>query len=230
MTSGVLCADADIKWMGAVYPNLHYREVDQCVVGELDLRACYDATSRKLRSEGSGRDERIRNAPNYIEDVFEIEIRLDMDSIGPEGWPNVYEVGGRVHSIVRRHNVPKIDLHVYPDDSFCLGMSCARSRRLSLRRIIEDLVAPFLYRLAYVDRFGLEAARRDLWGEYAHGDAGRSEYSQELADYARRAAGRNDPCPCGSGRKTKKCCLDEIQAWKNATRGSSFGSGPTPGG
>lgn len=27
----------------------------------------------------------------------------------------------------------------------------------------------------------------------------------ELAT-ALRTAGRNDPCPCGSGRKTKKCC------------------------
>jgi uncharacterized protein len=27
-----------------------------------------------------------------------------------------------------------------------------------------------------------------------------------LADAERRRAGRNDPCPCGSGRKFKKCC------------------------
>ena len=25
---------------------------------------------------------------------------------------------------------------------------------------------------------------------------------------AHPAAGRNDPCPCGSGRKYKKCCLN----------------------
>ena len=24
--------------------------------------------------------------------------------------------------------------------------------------------------------------------------------------------GRNDPCPCGSGKKYKKCCLNEQQA------------------
>jgi uncharacterized protein YecA (UPF0149 family) len=24
---------------------------------------------------------------------------------------------------------------------------------------------------------------------------------------ARAQAGRNDPCPCGSGRKFKRCCL-----------------------
>jgi hypothetical protein len=27
-----------------------------------------------------------------------------------------------------------------------------------------------------------------------------------------RGIGRNDPCPCGSGRKFKKCCLDKAQA------------------
>jgi uncharacterized protein YecA (UPF0149 family) len=24
--------------------------------------------------------------------------------------------------------------------------------------------------------------------------------------------GRNDPCPCGSGKKFKKCCLDKVAA------------------
>ncbi|NLF16454.1 MAG: hypothetical protein GX595_04250 [Lentisphaerae bacterium] len=24
--------------------------------------------------------------------------------------------------------------------------------------------------------------------------------------------GRNDPCPCGSGRKYKKCCLNKSRA------------------
>jgi hypothetical protein len=27
-----------------------------------------------------------------------------------------------------------------------------------------------------------------------------------------RHVGRNDPCPCGSGRKFKKCCWDKLQA------------------
>jgi hypothetical protein len=26
--------------------------------------------------------------------------------------------------------------------------------------------------------------------------------------------GRNDPCPCGSGKKYKKCCIDKIEAEK----------------
>jgi len=28
-----------------------------------------------------------------------------------------------------------------------------------------------------------------------------------------RNVGRNDPCPCGSGRKTKKCCWDKRDGW-----------------
>ena len=162
-------------------------------------------------------DERIRNAPNYIQDVFEIEMRLGPESVGPEGWPRVYEVGGRIRSIAEKWAVPKIDLHVYEDESFCLGLTCSPSRRPSLRWLIESLVVPFLYRLAYVDRFGVEAARRDLWGEYSHGRAGLDEYRQEIAAYARRAVGRNDLCPCGSGKKAKKCCLDEIQEWRRGT-------------
>lgn len=27
-----------------------------------------------------------------------------------------------------------------------------------------------------------------------------------------KSVGRNDPCPCGSGRKFKKCCLDQVSA------------------
>jgi hypothetical protein len=37
--------------------------------------------------------------------------------------------------------------------------------------------------------------------------------------------GRNDPCPCGSGKKFKKCCHDKLE--KKRTPKSP---NPTPGG
>jgi len=40
----------------------------------------------------------------------------------------------------------------------------------------------------------------------AHGDELRRRMFPGRAPPARRAAGRNDPCPCGSGKKYKKCC------------------------
>ena len=33
-----------------------------------------------------------------------------------------------------------------------------------------------------------------------------------------RKAGRNDPCPCGSGKKYKRCCLDRDRTGPATTR------------
>lgn len=62
-------------------------------------------------------------------------------------------------------------------------------------------------------RFGADGSQQlgDAVGEYAH--LGRSIHAVVAADDAAREAqrlrvkiGRNEPCPCGSGRKYKKCC------------------------
>lgn len=38
--------------------------------------------------------------------------------------------------------------------------------------------------------------------------------------------GRNDPCPCGSGKKYKRCCLDEASEWwRSETVREKFGRG-----
>lgn len=39
-----------------------------------------------------------------------------------------------------------------------------------------------------------------------------------------REVGRNDPCPCGSGRKHKRCCLDADRTALRWPTGSSAGS------
>jgi len=33
---------------------------------------------------------------------------------------------------------------------------------------------------------------------------------EKTAHNSYRNVGRNDPCPCGSGKKFKKCCLDKV--------------------
>ncbi|MBI9086513.1 MAG: SEC-C domain-containing protein [Desulfobacterales bacterium] len=35
----------------------------------------------------------------------------------------------------------------------------------------------------------------------------RRKHGWEQAPVRSRKIGRNDPCPCGSGKKYKKCCL-----------------------
>jgi tetratricopeptide (TPR) repeat protein len=41
-------------------------------------------------------------------------------------------------------------------------------------------------------------------------------------------AGRNDPCPCGSGKKYKQCCLAKDQAAEHATLAAAMAAKPAP--
>ena len=67
---------------------------------------------------------------------------------------------------------------------------------------------------------GVIAARQDRWEEEAaRGDGGLADDGDYLDEapalpYVRPAekVGRNEPCPCGSGKKYKKCCLPNEQA------------------
>lgn len=213
----------DLEWMESVYPSLQYRRQAQRITGELDFCARYDAPSGKLQINDFERDDFIRESNDAISDVFEIEIRLDPESMDQNGWPKVYEVGGQVRSIADKWNIDPVDLHLYEDCACCLGIRYSQERNLTFQRFLHDLVIPFFYRLSYVDCFGLEAARKYLWGEYAHGDDGIWEHESKMLDIARRSTGRNGACPCGSGLKYKRCCLDEVLAVKNQGPDPSIG-------
>jgi hypothetical protein len=93
--------------------------------------------------------------------------------------------------------------------------------RRDLRRTLADpeRMAGFEY-----DRIGpLEDAIGELSGWYAFSDAAQQDQARQTSSpghgrlaYADlpqpvvdpfKGVGRNDPCPCGSGKKFKKCCL-----------------------
>ena len=76
------------------------------------------------------------------------------------------------------------------------------------------MAIPFFHRLAYTDCHGLTAVKDDLWGEYPHGVVGETEYQDEILQFVSTKPGRNQPCPCGSGLKYKRCHLDEVEAVK----------------
>jgi uncharacterized protein len=60
--------------------------------------------------------------------------------------------------------------------------------------------ADALFTKAQNDAAGLVRYIYRRWGE-------RNPFQPVAAPLAGAKAGRNDPCPCGSGRKYKKCCL-----------------------
>lgn len=204
--------ESDKKWLKLHFPNLQYNSEFQNIVGELDFCATYDHESDKLVIHDNATDSR-----RTLCDVFEIEIWLhEMDT---NGWPKVYEVGGRHRRIAKKWNTEIIDLHFYPADAMCcLGLKFIDNRHLSIRDFLQKLVIPFFYRLSYTEKLGIAASQNDLWGEYSHGNKGLREYLAEISDYAKQNPCRNDLCPCGSGIKYKKCHLDEVESLKRDER------------
>ena len=196
----------DITWLKAAFPNLRYNAEAQRITGELDFCAAYNKRSGRLQF---GSDSTARTLYTYLCDAFEIEIHLDPGSIQENGWPKVYEVGGRHFRIAEKNNVEPIDLHFYQDGRCCLGIAYAREKDLTIESFLYQCVIPFFYRLSYTENRDLEAARANLWGEYSHGDLGLVEHIEEMLRFARSGHGQDSPCPCGSGIKFKRCCLDE---------------------
>ena len=204
--------DKEIEWLGLHFPNLQYEEDSQKIAGELDFCAAYDSESGKVIVGDTARKE-----DRFIRDVFEIEICLKI--LDTNGWPRVYEVGDRHRQIAKKWNIEIIDLHVSSDDGMCcLGIKYGDKRNFSIRSFLPELVIPFFYRLSYTEKFGIAASRNDLWGEYSHGEKGRWEYLTEISNFAGQNPGRNDLCPCGSGKKYKKCHLDEVESLKRSQK------------
>ena len=202
---------ADLEWLAATFPNLGHDPEAGVIEGELDVHAAYDREQGKLHI---GSDGVTMSMDSYLRDSF--SIRIGLDTLDHNGWPTVYEVGGRHALIAEREAIDTIDLHFYPDGACCLGLQLLADRRTTLKEFMDELVVPFFYRLSYTDVHGLGAARNFLWAEYSHGDQGLREYLSDVADIARLGQGRNDPCPCGSGRKYKRCHLGEVSRFKRA--------------
>ncbi len=85
---------------------------------------------------------------------------------------------------------------------------------------MKEDVASYLFKVRLAEE--VEPAKKDIWrvSEVVHNETGQfdtsgmaeaaeqSEKTEAPKPFVRAAAkvGRNDPCPCGSGKKYKKCC------------------------
>jgi preprotein translocase subunit SecA len=80
---------------------------------------------------------------------------------------------------------------------------------------ISEEVTHLILRVEFADRsevevrdqYGPAVASKQDFGGYK-GDEGEGVSNEPLRPYVRKEEriGRNDPCPCGSGKKYKKCC------------------------
>jgi preprotein translocase subunit SecA len=63
----------------------------------------------------------------------------------------------------------------------------------------------FLVRIAAADDLEELAPSREQDMQLSHGDSGGDSRPKTVRRQTEKI-GRNDPCPCGSGKKYKKCC------------------------
>ena len=197
----------DHKWLIRNYPDLMHDAEANILVGEIGFCADYDASSGKFRMG----DDADKDSPFFLCDYY--LVRIELDGVDYMGWPRVFETDDRRLEIAERIGVEVIDLHFYGDGSCCLGLGYRPESRLMIDRFMTELVVPFFYRLSYVSKYGIGAARGNLWGEYSHGGVGVYEHRMELSWIASQRSGRNDACPCGSGRKYKRCHLNDVEAF-----------------
>ena len=201
-------SEEEISEIKTIFPKLECDISSGLIYGEIDFEGFYEKNARssitfEIGSNGGLNHRRLLK--NFIEDSYHIEINLF--EINPfDHLPFVKETGGRVEKISRNIQCSKIDLHIFKDNTLCLGLDNSLDHKIGIIEFIQELIIPFLYRLSYADKFGLKATKDNLWGEYSHGPAGISEYNSEVS----RKNGRNKPCPCGSELKYKHCHIDYL--------------------
>lgn len=119
----------------------------------------------------------------------EIERMLLLQIIDSAWKQNLYELDQLQNSVSLRGYAQKDPLIEYQKESYKLYES--------MMNRIRDLMVSYIFRLQLPPR--QTAAQR------AQAAAAKNPQAGEQAPVQKRI-GRNDPCPCGSGKKYKKCC------------------------
>jgi len=93
-----------------------------------------------------------------------------------------------------------------------LGQVARLDLPLEARRSFPDLLREFIDYLVDTGRFPRAAGWRGLVDNAGPGYSRHfrqdGSVRGETVRHALPAVGRNDPCPCGSGKKYKKCCME----------------------
>ena len=211
-------SNQDLELLRQKQPGLSYDAETNTIHGNLRFSAEYDTKNGDIAVWAEQVSDPVYKNPNMlIRDAFEIEIQLRFHPSQYNPWPDVIETAGRIQQIMDKRKIANLaDMHCFQRDSgnaCCLGFKAYSDDKIKVVDFIKEIVIPFFYRVAYVERHGLKAAQTNLWGEYPHGiEKTEPEYIGELR--AMNKIGRNALCACGSNKKYKNCHLAEVTAAK----------------
>lgn len=205
-------SNQDLELLRQEQPGLSYDAETNTIHGSLKFSEEYDPEDGLLRQVSASA---CKNPNMLIRAAFDIEIRLNFQPSQYNPWPDVIETAGRIQQIMEKRKIAsKADMHCFPlylENRCCLGFKVYSDYKIEITKFIREMVVPFFYRVAYVERHGLQAARTDLWEEYPHDlEKAKREYIGGLRDMNKLS--RNAKCACGSGKKYKNCHLAEVDA------------------
>ena len=152
-------------------------------------------------------------ASRFLRDAF-IEMRPQAECYVWVGWQNAIAMLGMsdLKALVKKaFDRGFIDSHVlgfdHFEEDFRLGIEHPGEPRLPDDRdctlfgnTVEELSGWYCFSEQYRED-------RERWERRAEADRAR----RQSLDNTVKGVGRNDPCPCGSGKKFKKCCLTAVR-------------------
>lgn len=189
----IVLTKSDCLELNKKLPNLNCELSNGVIWGTLDFKCCYDFDRCELVY--------VETGENYIQDAY--EIRIVFNESDTFGFPKIYEPSGIIKEFAEASNLKLEDLHINKDnyDSCCLGIF-PEYLWTSAWQFIIDKVIPFFYWQSYRRINGQEP-----WKGFTHGNDGIIEAMRYSVKDVFKGKTRNKLCPCGSGRKYKKCCL-----------------------
>ncbi len=195
--------DEEIVTIENHFPDLFINTDRSKILGELSFDARYD-----------GKQLHLNPSKQKDGEVFHgyYEIAVLLNRLNVYGLPSVFETGGKIIRFCQKNKIHPADLHLNRNGSCCLGIfTPVESANMTLYTFIIEVVFSFFAWQAYATTYKKKAP----WGEYSHAAWGFIEKNNDIL-LSMQTAGRNDPCPCGSGLKFKKCCLDQFQRFNRS--------------
>ena len=157
----------------------------------------------------------VFDANNDLRTSYNVLIEVAPDY--PGSFPKIWETGGKINR--------DGSWHTNPDESCCVGTIIRQYHKLSsgmtLLKWVEIFAIPYLanhlYRVENGHYAEVERSHglKGYWEEYSElfGIDDPKRLMQTLRFGAGQIKiGRNDPCPCGSGKKYKKCFIEDPEA------------------
>lgn len=198
----IILTEKDKQEILQEFPLLNCSLKQQVIWGTLEIACSFDSDTEEIILGSSSDDY------EYIEDSY--EIRIDFNQLNLWGLPKVFEESSAILDFACSTGMDPGDLHLYDDRSCCLGIFpdfCW----LGAANYITNEILPFFYWQSHFRIHGEEARKG-----YSHGSKGIEEAMSIPVKEVLKGHNRNKPCPCGSGKKYKNCCIkrDEILKMK----------------